>query len=80
MKCDKCDGVGWNDNPKYWDKRYDSYILHDPRINCRKCKGTGYVIGNIKEVFGFLKVLEDRFNHDKEVLKEIKQCIDAIEK
>ena len=78
MKCPKCDGKGWYDNPKYpnpasWS---DAGV---PTFKCGKCRQTGYIIGNAKDVIDFLVVLEKRFERDKETLREIKQCIKAIE-
>ena len=78
MKCVKCDGNGYYDNPKYINCHSFCEGI-ESRINCKKCKGSGYVIGNIKDVVSFLKHLEFKFQHDKEYLFQIKQCLDTIE-
>lgn len=78
MICKKCEGKGWYDNPKYPAPTSHSWA-GVPTIDCRICKGTGYIIGNVKDVISFLKVLENRFHNDKEILKEVNQCILAIE-
>lgn len=52
MICDKCNGKGFYDNPKMytvpnciaWECGYT-----EP-IKCRKCGGTGFLIGNAEEV------------------------------
>ena len=76
MKCDKCKGRGWYENPKYPEKGNFAGI---PSIDCGKCKGSGYVIGNIKDVLQHLKYLQIKFEYDKTLLREINQCIDTIE-
>lgn len=80
MKCEKCDGRGWNDNQRYWNTAaciaYERGI--EARKKCGKCKGTGYIIGNVKDVLDLLKVLKN--NRQCCTDKEIQQCIDAIEK
>ena len=83
MICDKCNGHGLVDNPKYYD--HGSAISYErgisPKKKCRKCKGSGYLIGNISEILAFLKHLEVKFemDRDKEYLHQVKQCIKAIE-
>lgn len=80
MKCEKCNGTGSKDNPKYWDKSNDSYIMHNPKTKCKKCGGSGFIIGNVKDVLTFLHYL----NNTNQLLptdrKDLQQCIDTIEK
>lgn len=78
MECPQCDGKGWYDNPKYpnpasWS---DAGV---PTIKCKKCRETGWIIGKPSEVVEFLNVLAIRFERDKEILREVNQCIKAIE-
>ena len=77
MKCAKCDGKGWYDNPKY-PIPYGNWA-GEPTINCKKCKGSGYIIGNVKDVLDLLNHLEVYFKYDKDYLKQVKQCINVIE-
>lgn len=84
MKCKKCEGRGWNENARYWNAKSninsDYYLRYEPSIECGKCKGSGYIIGNVKDVLDFLKHLEAaKFMHDKEYREQVRQCIDAIE-
>jgi RecJ-like exonuclease len=83
MKCQKCEGKGWNDNEKYWKAKAnihnDNYMRYEPSIKCSKCKGSGYIIGNVKDVLSFLKHLEFKFSKDKEYLEQVKNCINTIE-
>ena len=79
MICGKCEGKGWYDNPKYPNPVHYSYA-GEPTLRCRKCRGIGYVIGNVNDVLDFLKHLEVKFEKDKEYLPQVKQCIDTIEK
>ena len=52
MICDKCNGKGFYDNPKMnhvsnviaWERGYT-----EP-IKCRKCGGTGFLLGNAADV------------------------------
>ena len=58
MICDVCKGQGFVDNAKYysmspslaWERGYD------PKIECKRCKGSGFVIGisKAKELFEML--------------------------
>lgn len=75
MKCEKCVGRGWYENPKYPMKGNWAGVSS---FKCGKCRGTGYVIGSIKEVLEFLKVLQ---NNPSAITKhDIQECIDTIEK
>jgi hypothetical protein len=79
MICPKCEGKGWYDNPNYPAPANHSWA-GIPTIDCRKCKRTGYIIGDVKDVVDFLKHLEVKFKDNKELLGQVKQCINAIEK
>jgi len=85
MICENCKGKGWVDNSVYWKKKENlhssAYLLHDPTIKCKKCHGSGYIIGNMNDILDFLKHLQVKFEHenDKEYLRSTKQCIKAIE-
>ena len=79
-KCDKCEGNGWKDNPKYWNasRANDWYLQYPTRINCRACKGTGYVIGDVRDAIDILKVWKN--NPQGITDKEFKQAIEILEK
>ncbi len=75
MICPKCEGRTWVYNPKNkgsWD------FEHLATIHCGKCKGTGYVIGSVADVLGYLKVFKE--NRSAVSDKDIQSCIDIIEK
>jgi len=82
MKCPKCNGEGWRYNPKY--SGYNAASLYsngeDVRKPCSKCRGTGFIIGSIREVYDTLIVLRNNHKWHKEELRDINQCIEAIEK
>jgi DnaJ-class molecular chaperone len=52
MKCPKCDGSGFVDNPSYYQHSPSWSWEHDiaPRKECKNCNGSGFIIGNIKEL------------------------------
>lgn len=83
MTCNKCNGKGWNHNERYWKAKADinssGYLRYNPSVKCGKCKGSGFIIGNIKEVLDFLKHLQVKFAHDKHYLDQVKNCINTIE-
>lgn len=84
MKCPHCEGRGWKHNQRYYSakERYPTcyYLKYEPTVTCRKCKGTGFIIGNPKEVLEFLKHLEvAKFADDTEYQRQVRQCISAIE-
>jgi predicted methyltransferase len=84
VKCDKCGGSGVVENPKYWNakNRYpnsDYYLQFDTSITCKKCNGSGYIIGKIKDVLQLLSHLKTKFENNPEYKREIQQCIDLIE-
>lgn len=54
MMCPKCNGSGFVDNPRYYSYPTgctDAWC-HGiaPMIKCRNCSGSGFIIGNIKEI------------------------------
>lgn len=87
--CKKCEGRGWNYNEIYYDTKHkypnsDAYMQYNPTKKCGKCKGTGFIIGNVSEVLDFLKFLEGKierkeFLSGKEIIDQVKQCISVIE-
>lgn len=84
MKCPKCEGRGWNDNQRYWNAKAkyqtDYYLRFEPTVKCGNCKGSGYIIGNVKDVLDFLRHLEKgKFMYDKEYAEQTRQCINAID-
>lgn len=85
MICEKCNGKGLVDNSVYWTKKLNlqssSYLLHDPTIKCKKCHGSGYIIGNTKDVVDFLKHLKVKFEYEKDkyYLEQTINCINTIE-
>lgn len=76
-KCTKCNGQGTYPNPKYYSSRAD-YIMYEPYKKCGICKGSGYVIGDIKDAFNVLRVYK---NNPKSITdEEFKKCIEILEK
>jgi RecJ-like exonuclease len=84
MKCQKCNGKGFVDNERYYStkEKYktDYYLRYDPTIVCNKCRGSGYIIEKVAEVLSFLKHLEVYFHQNPDYKRQVKQCIEAIEK
>ena len=54
MKCVYCNGRGLVDNPRYCGDGYERGI--EPMIKCKKCDGSGYIIGCIDDIVDRLKV------------------------
>lgn len=77
MICDKCQGKGWYPNPKYPSAGNWAGI---PSFKCGKCKSSGYIIGNVKDVLDHMEYLKVKFKNDKETMRHIEQCIDVITK
>lgn len=80
MICPKCKGAGHYPNPRYPNPASWSYA-GEPSLPCRKCKQTGYIIGNVADVLDHLKHLQVKFEleNDKEYLRYARECIEAIE-
>ncbi|MCR9066501.1 MAG: hypothetical protein NXI00_21185 [Cytophagales bacterium] len=82
-RCKKCNGSGFQDNPKYWNTKAkypksDWYLQYDATINCRKCKGTGYLLEDVKDAIEVLKVWRNsRVNISHE---DFKKSIDILDK
>lgn len=57
MECPNCNGKGWVDNPRYYDNDPCYSWSHGikPSKKCSRCKGYGYIIGNIKDIVSRLK-------------------------
>lgn len=75
MICDKCNGKGFYENPHCclvsnvvaWERGYT-----DP-IKCRKCGGSGFLIGNANEVIEAIDfALNSRTNLSTRQLKQIR--------
>lgn len=75
MICDKCNGKGFYENPHCrlvsnvvaWERGYT-----EP-IKCRKCGGSGFLIGNANEVIEAIDfALNSRTNLSTRQLKQIK--------
>ncbi len=81
MKCPKCEGRGWYENPKWIGGGSASEGI-SPSFKCKKCKESGYIIGNVKDVLDFLNFLKAQYERvkDSHMLEQVKQCIDTIEK
>lgn len=79
MECDKCNGHGSIPNQKYYN--HSSVVSYERGITvsvkCKKCNGTGYIIGNMKEALHDLNVLlNSESNLEKRrILKQIIQLI-----
>ena len=58
MICDTCKGNGWIDNKQYY--RYCSTNAYErglePRVKCKRCGGSGFVVGNLNEALNVLSV------------------------
>lgn len=54
MECPKCKGRGFVDNPRFYSYRTgcnDAYYHGiEPTKKCSNCNGSGFVIGNVKEI------------------------------
>lgn len=79
MKCPRCDGKGYVDNPRYYN--VGSAIAYErgisPAKKCSKCNGSGFIIGNIQEIADRLLVAANGVTITK---KEAKEMYDAIMK
>lgn len=58
MTCDTCKGNGWVDNKHYYQygyaEAYDRGL--EPRIKCKRCGGSGFIVGNLNEALNVLTV------------------------
>lgn len=81
MKCQKCEGKGWIHNNKYYTMAscvaYERGI--ESRKECNDCKGSGYIIGDVKDVIRNLEYLLHTAM-GREERKIIQQCLDVITK
>lgn len=52
MKCPKCHGTGYVDNPRYYNNSSTWAWVHNikPSKPCSNCNGTGFIIGNISDL------------------------------
>nr|DAV21942.1 MAG TPA: HTH-type transcriptional regulator [Caudoviricetes sp.] len=63
MKCDVCNGHGWIENKRYY--QYSSAEAYErgiqPSTKCKRCGGSGFIIGNLNEALNKLTVaINDR--------------------
>ena len=79
MKCPVCDGIGQVDNPRYYRHSASWSWEHDipTRITCKKCKGIGFIIGNMADIVERLKCAA---NGVTITTREAKQMYEAIAK
>lgn len=79
MECPKCNGSGRVENPRYFNGQYSCTEAwergYDPSIKCRKCNGTGYIIGNISDIVNRLRAAS---NGVTITTREAKQMLEAI--
>lgn len=58
MICDTCKGKGWIENKQY--NRYSSINAYErgiePEIKCKRCGGSGFIVGNLNEALNILTV------------------------
>jgi RecJ-like exonuclease len=80
--CKKCDGKGWVDNPAYWNakaKYHTGWELQYPtRINCRACKGTGFVLESTKDAINEIQVWLNNPNGVKK--EDLQKAIDILKR
>lgn len=74
MICEKCKGRGRRENPRYHGCQDIGW--HEPMICCRACGGSGFIVGNLREVLDVLKVIRNGGSYRKE---DIEQAIKVIE-
>lgn len=80
MICDMCNGRGWYENPKAnhvsgvvaWERGYTN------PIKCRKCGGSGFLLGNADEIIKTLDIAIR--NRTPLTLRELKQIRLALNK
>lgn len=77
MKCPICKGCGKVPNPKYFNHSPSWAWEHDipTSLKCSKCKGSGYIIGNMTDIVERLKVAS---NGVAITQREARQMYDAI--
>lgn len=77
MKCPVCNGIGQVDNPRYYRHSASWSWEHDipTRITCKKCKGIGFIIGNMADI---VERLKSAANGVTITTREAKQMYEAI--
>lgn len=80
MKCPKCGGRGFVDNPQYY--QYANCYAYErgihPTKQCKECGGSGWKIGNYDDI---LKILCVAVNCKRGIpAKETKEIYDLIKK
>ena len=63
MKCDVCNRYGWIENKRYY--QYSNAEAYErgipPSLKCKRCGGSGSIIGNLNEALNKLTVaINDR--------------------
>lgn len=80
MKCPKCNGCGKVSNTRYYN--LGSAIAYErgvsPIKTCKECNGTGFVLGNYKDIADRLLVTAKGGEPIKQ--KEAQQMLDVITK
>lgn len=79
MKCKKCQGCGWIRNPK-WVGGGSASDGITPSRTCKTCQGTGFVVGDMKDVISQLKYVAATLLaiNQKELSNDIQECIKII--
>ena len=79
MECPKCKGAGFVSNPRYYnnDAQYSWSHGISPSKICSACKGSGYIIGNMKDIVERLRCAANGVTISD---REAKQMYEAIVK
>lgn len=80
MICDKCNGKGYTTNPKLFNvPSWRAYEMgYDIPIQCSRCGGSGFVLGNADEI---IKALDIAIRNGQPLtLRELKQIRLALNK
>lgn len=80
MICDKCNGKGYTTNPKLFNvPSWRAYEMgYDIPIQCNRCGGSGFVLGNADEI---IKALDIAIRNGQPLtLRELKQIRLALNK
>ena len=82
MKCEKCQGIGIVDNLAYWNAKAKygidwAMFKHNPKINCKVCKGLGYIVSDMPDILHELKDIAITIPSSEQ--KRLRNCINIIE-
>lgn len=77
MECPKCNGRGYITNKRYYNMSPSLAWEHGikPMRTCGNCKGSGFIIGNIKDIVDRLKCAVNGVTITPEEAKEMLDCI-----